>query len=120
MASDLFRATLVAIPLVVMPAVADGFEHFPASSGVRHLADAGTGDAHDLLDDEWIVVQVKAQLADDPSLQSSAHIEVESTNGAVSLRGRVSSEAARMRVLELARAAPGVVKVVDQLEVRAR
>lgn len=136
MASDALGAAFLAVSLVLAPAVAGNLaeksrmavDHGRGPAGAAVAAPVGgsgspdaaggAGDSGDGRSDEWTALQVQAQLADEPTLESAAEIEVLSTNGVVTLRGAVPSEAARERALQLARAAPGVVTVTDELNVR--
>ena len=67
--------------------------------------------------DVGITSKVKATFAADEIVKAS-QIEVETTNGVVTLKGNVDSESAKARALELARATTGVVSVVDMISAR--
>lgn len=66
------------------------------------------------VDDAAIVTRMKAALAGDPDL-SALKINVDSTKGAVRLKGEVKSLAMRRKAEELARRVDGVKSVDNQL-----
>lgn len=67
--------------------------------------------------DMGITSKVKSKLVADEVVKSS-QIEVETRNGVVTLTGNVDSDEAKKQALELARATPGVVSVVDMISAR--
>jgi len=67
--------------------------------------------------DVGITTKVKARFAADDLVKAS-QIEVETTNGTVTLKGNVDSEEAKNRALELARNTAGVTNVVDMISAR--
>jgi hyperosmotically inducible protein len=69
--------------------------------------------------DTQITAQVKGQLVSDVSASSLANIEVNTTNGIVTLAGEVETEEVKARAEEVARAVPGVVSVNNNLQVAA-
>ncbi len=64
-----------------------------------------------------ITAKVKAKFAADDVVKAS-QIEVATTNGVVTLKGNVDSEAAKNRALKLARETTGVTRVVDMISAR--
>jgi len=68
--------------------------------------------------DDWITATIKTAFAAEESLETS-DVRVDTSDGTVTLRGRVPSEAARMRALEIARSTEAVTAVVDRLAVAA-
>lgn len=68
------------------------------------------------VDDGWITTKVKTKFAADPEL-NPFNINVDTTEGVVTLTGRVETEAAAEEAEELARATKGVKKVNNRLEV---
>jgi len=74
------------------------------------------GDAEREVADATLESQVKLRLLDTLGLKAFK-VEVEATDGAVSLRGTVPSREHRTIALETARTTGGVVKVVDLLKV---
>ena len=75
-------------------------------------------EAGEKLTDAGITASVNAELAKDSSL-SALSINVDTTEGKVSLRGTAPSSSARDRATALARSIKGVKSVDNQLEVRA-
>jgi hyperosmotically inducible periplasmic protein len=68
--------------------------------------------------DSWITVKIQAQYFADPAVKGR-NIDVTSNNGAVMLMGRVESEQARQRAVEIAKQTDGVSRVDDHLVVGA-
>ncbi len=72
------------------------------------------------VDDVAIKSAVKAKLAADVRLSTLTNIEVNSTNGVVTLAGQVRSESDRVAAAEVARSVDGVVRVNNDLQVNGR
>lgn len=70
------------------------------------------------VDDKVLVAEVKAALADDP-VAHSLKIDVEVNQGVVSLGGHVGNDAEREAAFEAAQQVAGVVKVINNLDVRS-
>jgi hyperosmotically inducible protein len=70
------------------------------------------------IDDATITAHVKTALLNDPQV-GGVKIDVDTTNGVVTLSGIVKSEAETARAIELARKAPGVKDVKSALRVNA-
>ena len=66
--------------------------------------------------DPGITTAVKGKLAADDTVKSY-RIDVDTTEGVVTLNGKVDTELAKTRAVELARATDGVRDVVDRLTV---
>src|SRR5579872_322124 len=69
------------------------------------------------VDDLQITSQIKARLASDIGPSSVTNISVNSTNGVVTLSGQVDTADLKARALQIAKAVPKVVRVVDSLQV---
>jgi len=69
------------------------------------------------VDDGAIKASVKAKLAADVRLSTLTNVEVNSTNGIVTLAGQVRSEEERRMAGEVARSVDGVVRVDNNLQV---
>ena len=69
------------------------------------------------VDDAAITVRVKQKLATDLNLSSVTNIDVNTTNGVVTLAGQVESEQIRRQAVELTASLEGVVGVNDNLQV---
>ena len=69
------------------------------------------------VDDAAIKTSVKAKLAADVRLSTLTNVEVNSTNGVVTLAGKVTSEEQRRMAGEVARSVDGVVRVNNELQV---
>jgi BON domain len=63
--------------------------------------------------DETIAKDIQTNVATDPDTQSS-QVAVESTEGKVTLKGKVKTRAAREEIQKIAKSEPGVVAVDDQ------
>ncbi len=70
-------------------------------------------------DDAGIKISVKAKLAADVRFSTLTNIEVNSTNGVVTLSGQVKNAADRDAAAELARTVKGVVKVNNELQIES-
>ena len=70
------------------------------------------------VDDAAITASVSAGLAKDPDL-SAIKINVDTTGGAVSLKGPAPTAAAKARAEEIAKGVQGVTSVDNQLEVKS-
>ena len=67
--------------------------------------------------DDAITKDLRAQIFDRPQL-ANANISVQTLNGVVYLRGLVDTYVEKMSVEDMARAIPGVKKVVNSIEMR--
>jgi len=72
------------------------------------------------VDDAAIKTAVKAKMAADVKLSTLTNIEVNSTNGVVTLAGQVRDETDRMQAEQVARSVDGVVRVNNELQVKNR
>jgi len=70
------------------------------------------------VDDAAIKASVKAKMAADVRLSTLTNIEVNSTNGVVTLAGQVESESDRAQAAAVARSVDGVVRVNNNLQVK--
>ena len=70
------------------------------------------------VDDAAIKAAVKAKLAADVKLSTLTNIEVNSTNGVVTLAGEVRDESDRAAAVAVARSVDGVVRVNNNLQVK--
>lgn len=68
----------------------------------------------EMLNDSKITAQVKTALLAEPATKGM-NINVETSNGVVSLSGRVSGESERSKALQVARAVTGVRDVADAM-----
>jgi osmotically-inducible protein OsmY len=82
----------------------------------KDIAEAGAR-AADAVSDATITAQVKSALAADPQL-SALRIDVDTSNGVVTLRGPAPDEKARSRATQLAAASKGVMRVENKLELK--
>lgn len=72
------------------------------------------------VDDLKITAQVKSQLASDVGVSSITNIDVNSTNGVVTLSGQVNSPEIKTKAEVAAKSVPKVVRVVDDLQVAVK
>jgi osmotically-inducible protein OsmY len=68
------------------------------------------------IDDTTITTRVKTQMLNDPQV-GGLRIDVDTFKGAVTLSGRVKTEAERAQAIALARRVSGVTEVKDALQV---
>lgn len=81
------------------------------------LAAAGCGKTvGETIDDTTITTRVKTAMLNDPAV-GGLRIDVDTFKGAVTLSGRVKSEAERQQAIALARTIDGVTEVKDALQV---
>ena len=70
--------------------------------------------------DNNVTANIRKAVTDDDSLSVNAHnVKIITRNGVVTLRGPVDSQAESMRLQQLAKQTPGVMRVDNQLEVKA-
>ena len=77
----------------------------------------GVNRAERALADGSLTAKIKSKMALDDTVKA-ADIHVDTSNGVVTLRGTVHSEAEHTRAVQLARETAGVTNVVDKLTVR--
>ncbi len=70
------------------------------------------------IDDAGIKTAVKAKLAADVKLSTLTNIEVNSTNGVVTLAGMVNNDEEKALAGSVARSVDGVVRVNNELQVK--
>ncbi|HEY6362395.1 MAG TPA: BON domain-containing protein [Vicinamibacterales bacterium] len=81
------------------------------------LAAGGCGKTvGETIDDTTITTRVKTAMLNDPAV-GGLRIDVDTFKGAVTLSGRVKSEAERQQAIALARSIDGVTEVKDALQV---
>jgi hyperosmotically inducible periplasmic protein len=71
------------------------------------------------VDDTAITAQVKTKLASDIGVTSVTDIEVNTTNGVVTLAGQVENEGVRDRAEQITASVEGVVSVNNHLQVES-
>jgi BON domain-containing protein len=71
------------------------------------------------VNDLEITASVKSKLASDVGLSTVPNIDVNSTNGVVTLSGQVNSAAMKEQAETIAKSVPHVAKVVNNLQVTA-
>ena len=69
------------------------------------------------LSDKEITTKVKLKLIEDPDLKALS-IDVDTVNGVVTLTGVVESEYQKKKAIEHAKSVSGVVKVIDNLQIK--
>jgi osmotically-inducible protein OsmY len=72
------------------------------------------------IDDAAIKTAVKAKLAADVKLSTLTNIEVNSTNGVVTLAGQVRDESDRTAAVAVARSVDGVVRDNNNLQIEKK
>jgi osmotically-inducible protein OsmY len=81
------------------------------------LATAGCGKTvGETIDDTTITTRVKTAMLNDPAV-GGLRIDVDTFKGAVTLSGRVKSQAEKQQAITLARGIDGVTEVKDALQV---
>jgi len=77
---------------------------------------SSTGEA---ITDGWITTKIKAKFADDKLLKDS-HIDIDTTDRVVTLKGTVASSETKKRAGMIANGTEGVARVVDEVTVKAK
>jgi len=85
---------------------------FSGCAVVRDQQSAGS-----YVDDATITTRVKARFADDPAVSALA-IQVETMKGQVQLSGFAKSSAERANAETIAKAVPGVTRIINNITVR--
>lgn len=88
-----------------------------ATAGIRQEARTAGAEASDKVADAAITASVNADLAKDNDL-SALRIDVDTSNGHVTLKGTAPSDAARERAGRMAGSVKGVTSVDNQLTVQ--
>jgi osmotically-inducible protein OsmY len=73
----------------------------------------------EVITDGWITTKISAKFVDE-SLLKDSNINVDTDNRVVTLKGPVTSDAAKSRAAAIARGTEGVASVVNEIVVRAR
>jgi hyperosmotically inducible protein len=73
----------------------------------------------EVITDAWITTKVKAKFVDEKLLKAS-DINVDTRDRVVTLKGTVASEAAKKRAVMVTDGTEGVLRVVDELAIKAR
>lgn len=94
---------------------ADKTKEIAAAVGSKTKAAVST--TGETITDGWITTKVSAKFVDE-SLLKESHIDVDTSNHVVTLKGTVRSQAAKTRAAAIARGTEGVTRVVDQLVVK--
>ena len=84
---------------------------------VGETAAVAANQAKDALGNGAITAKIKSKMALDDTLEA-IKIDVDTSNGVVTLSGSVETESQRQRALQLARETKGVRQVVDHLKIR--
>jgi hyperosmotically inducible protein len=88
-----------------------------AGAAIGEKVATGASAAQHALANASLTGKIKAKMTLDDTLKASG-IDVDTTEGVVTLSGTVRTEAQRTRALQLARETAGVTSVVDKLAVR--
>ena len=92
----------------------------PASAGaqVKEKTERAVKKTGEVITDAAITAEVKTKLLATKGVPGSK-IEVDTTNGVVTLKGAVPTRAARTKAVRITRSSKGVTRVVDQLTIGA-
>jgi hyperosmotically inducible protein len=88
-----------------------------AGARVGETVAVGANRAQQLASDAALTVKIKSKMTLDDTIDA-ADIDVDTTNGVVTLRGAVDTSQQQQRATQLARETEGVTSVVDQLTVQ--
>jgi osmotically-inducible protein OsmY len=96
----------------------DGVREVHDRLGIGNLEQARDGSlAPEQMDSAWITTKIQAKYFADPSV-NGRDIDVTTTNGVVTLSGRVDSDQEKQQALAIARGTDGVAHIEDRLVVR--
>lgn len=98
--------------------IAEGINGVASVQNNLKIQTGGDRTTGEYVDDKLLVADVKAALADDP-VAHALEIDVEVDRGVVSLGGHVGTDAERDAAVHAARQVAGVVKVINNLDVRS-
>lgn len=87
-----------------------------ATAGTAPPSDTAVGRAGSAVEDAAVTATINAELAKDPKL-SALKIDVDTSNGRVSLKGKAPDADSRERATQIASAVRGVQSVDNQLEI---
>jgi len=93
--------------------------HPDADKGAADRIKSGLSKTGEKIDDAWITTKVNWFFVGEDALKGS-HINVDTKQNVVTLKGTVPNAAARARAKELAAGAEGVKTVVDEMTIAAR
>jgi osmotically-inducible protein OsmY len=113
--SALTAAAGLALAVTAAPARAQATDPDHTQSTTQKASEKAerTGDK---VEDAWILTKVKSKFVGEDALKDS-DINVDVSQGVVTLKGTVVSEAGRARALQIARDTDGVHRVVDELTI---
>ena len=86
-------------------------------TAVAGAAKTGANETSAYVTDAWITTKVTAKIKDEKALDGS-HVNVDTAEHVVTLKGTVSTKAARAKAEEIAKGTKGVTKVINKLEVK--
>jgi hyperosmotically inducible protein len=111
------RAVAIAKATDGVVSVTDKLTIGPAERAIdmKRIREAGRSTGRTITDG-WVKSKIYAQYLTENTLDDS-HIDIDITNGAVTLNGTVKSEAGRARALAIAKATDGVTSVKDALKI---
>ncbi len=88
-----------------------------AGADIAEKVAQGANQAQRMASNAALTAKIKSKMALDDTVEA-ARIDVDTTEGVVTLRGTVESPAQRQRAMQLARETDGVTSVVDALTIR--
>ena len=101
------------------PGASSGDKARDKGKEVAHKARKAANEVAEMATDAWITSKIKTQLIGTDGVHASG-INVDTSDGVVTLRGNVRSAAERAKALSIARQTRGVVKVTDELQIVPR
>jgi hyperosmotically inducible periplasmic protein len=75
---------------------------------------SSTRTAGEQVDDGWITTKIESKLTSDPEV-SAWNVDVDTLDGVVTLRGKVTTDVAKQEAEELARETKGVKHVINEI-----
>lgn len=111
----MLKATVVAVSTIGLAAVLSAAPN-GASAQVTEKAEHAAKKTGEVITDSAITTEVKTKLLAAKGVPGSK-IDVDTTNGTVTLKGTVPTRASRAKAVRITRRSKGVKHVVDQLKV---
>ena len=109
-------SVLILVAALALPTYAVASQTMPEQQKMEMKGEEGEG-ATNVLDDTAITAKVKSELAADVNIGTVVTIEVNTTDGVVTLAGKVNNADQKQLAEEIAKGVEGVVKVNNNLQV---
>lgn len=113
------KAAGIALCLLVVPVIQGCFGVAVTGTAIGGITMQDRRTPGKYIDDEIIELNVLSSILEDDATLNQTHISVTSYNGRVLLTGEAPGESLRRRIVEIARAIPGVQFVQNEIALQA-